>query len=168
MEKIDRHNLRPVRTLNLLSSRELHGLMSSQDQVHRLFRQCALAVLNAGSDQDDVESLLADYADFEIEVIRQSRGPILSVKNAPATAFVDGNMIRAVQEHLFSVLRDVVYVNHSLTGTYDLDSRRGITDAVFDILRNADIVRPNLRPDLTVCWGGHSISRNEYDFTKEV
>lgn len=142
--------------------------MSSQDQVHKLFRQCALAVLNAGSNKDDVESLMSDYADFEIEVVRQSRGPILSVKNAPATAFVDGNMIRAVQEHLFSVLRDVVFVNHSLTGTYDLDSRRGITDAVFDILRNADIVRPNLRPDLAVCWGGHSISRQEYDFTKEV
>lgn len=168
MQKINRNNLRPVRTLNLLSSREIQGLMSSQDQVHKLFRQCALAVLNAGSNKDDVESLMSDYADFEIEVVRQSRGPILSVKNAPATAFVDGNMIRAVQEHLFSVLRDVVFVNHSLTGTYDLDSRRGITDAVFDILRNADIVRPNLRPDLAVCWGGHSISRQEYDFTKEV
>ncbi len=168
MQKIDRENLRPVRTLNLLSSREIQGLMSSQDQVHKLFRQCALAVLNAGSNQDDVESLMKDYSDFEISVIPQSRGPIISVKNAPATAFVDGNMIRAVQEHLFSVLRDVVYVNHSLTGTYDLDSRRGITDAVFDILRNADIVRPNLRPDLVVCWGGHSISRKEYDFTKEV
>ncbi|MEQ8314535.1 MAG: nucleotide 5'-monophosphate nucleosidase PpnN [Gammaproteobacteria bacterium] len=168
MEKINRDNLRPVRTLNLLSSREIHGLISSEDQVHKLFRQCALAVLNAGSDKDDVESLMREYADFEITVIPQSRGPILSVHNAPPTAFVDGNMIRAVQEHLFSVLRDVVYVNHSLTGTYDLDSRRGITDAVFDILRNADIVRPNLRPDLTVCWGGHSISRHEYDFTKEV
>lgn len=168
MDKINRDNLRPVRTLNLLSSREIQGLISSEDQVHKLFRQCALAVLNAGSDKDDVESLMREYADFEITVIPQSRGPILSVRNAPPTAFVDGNMIRAVQEHLFSVLRDVVYVNHSLTGTYDLDSRRGITDAVFDILRNADIVRPNLRPDLTVCWGGHSISRREYDFTKEV
>ena len=168
MQKIDRSNLHPVKTLNLLSSREIQGLMSSQDEVHQLFRQCALAVLNAGSDLDDVETLMELYYDFEIEVIPQSRGPNLAVKNAPPTAFVDGNMIRAVQEHLFSVLRDVVYVNHALTGTYDLDSRRGITDAVFDILRNADIVRPNLRPDLVVCWGGHSISRAEYDFTKEI
>lgn len=166
--KIDRNNLRPVRSLNLLSYREIQALMSSQDQVHKLFRQCALAVLNAGSHHDDVTTLMEAYADFEIKVIPQSRGPILSVKNAPASAFVDGNMIRGVQEHLFSVLRDIVYVNHALTGTYDLDSRRGITDAVFDILRNADIVRPNLRPDLVVCWGGHSISREEYDFTKEV
>ena len=168
MLKIDRANLRPVRTLNLLSAREIQGLMSSRDQVHRLFRQCALAVLNAGSDTDDVENMLAAYQDFDISVIPQSRGPILAVSNAPATAFVDGNMIRAVQEHLFSVLRDVVYVNHSLNGSYDLDSRRGITDAVFDILRNADIVRPNLRPDLVVCWGGHSVTRAEYDYTKEV
>ena len=168
MEKISRENLRPVRTLNMLSSKEIQGLMSSQDKVHKLFRQCALAVLNAGSDMDDVTQLLEAYRDFEIEVIPQSRGPILSVDNAPPTAFVDGNMIRAVQEHLFSVLRDVAYVNHALNISYDLDSRRGVTDAVFDILRNADIVRPNLRPDLTVCWGGHSISRAEYDFTKDV
>ena len=168
MEKISRENLRPVRTLNMLSSKEIQGLMSSQDKVHKLFRQCALAVLNAGSELDDVTQLLEAYRDFEIEVIPQSRGPILSVDNAPPTAFVDGNMIRAVQEHLFSVLRDVVYVNHALNISYDLDSRRGVTDAVFDILRNADIVRPNLRPDLTVCWGGNSISRAEYDFTKDV
>lgn len=168
VNKIDRNNLRPVRSLNLLSYREIQGLMSSQDQVSKLFRQCALAVLNAGSNLDDVTALMESYEDFEINVIPQSRGPILSVKNAPASAFVDGNMIRGIQEHLFAVLRDIVYVNHSLTGTYDLDSRRGITDAVFDILRNADIVRPNLRPDLVVCWGGHSISRDEYDFTKDV
>jgi predicted Rossmann-fold nucleotide-binding protein len=62
----------------------------------------------------------------------------------------------------------VVYVNNALNGLYDLDSRRGVTEAVFDILRNANIVRPNLKPDLVVCWGGHSIGRNEYDFTKEV
>ena len=168
MLKIDRENLRPVRTMNLLSSRELQTLMSANDEVHRLFRQCALAVLNAGNDQNDIEVLLNSYHDFEITVDPQSRGPILAVKNAPASAFVDGNMIRATQEHLFSVLRDIVYVNHALNGAYDLDSRLGITDAVFDILRNADIVRPNLLPDLVVCWGGHSISRTEYEFTKGV
>lgn len=168
MDKTSRGNLRPVRSLNLLSSREIQGLMSSREEVRNLFRECALAVLNTGNNQDDVTRLLEAYEDFEIEVTPQSRGPIISVKNAPGSAFVDGNMIRGIQEHLFSVLRDIVYVNHALSGSYDLDSRRGITDAVFDILRNANVVRPNLRPDLVVCWGGHSISRKEYDFTKEV
>ena len=168
MEKISRDNLHPVRSLNLLSSQEIRGLMSSEHEVKNLFRECALAVLNTGNDQDDVTKLLETFQDFEIEVFPKSRGPMMSVKNAPASAFVDGNMIRGIQEHLFSVLRDIVYVNYSSIGNYDLASRRGITDAVFDILRNADIVKPNLRPDLVVCWGGHSIGRTEYDFTKEV
>ena len=51
---------------------------------------------------------------------------------------------------------------------FDLDTSEGITDAVFRILRNADIVTSRVQPRLVVCWGGHSISRTEYDFTKEV
>ena len=148
-------NLRPVRTLNLLSYREIQSLMSANEEVRSLFRLCALAVLNSGNEIDDVSSLMESYPDFEIAVKPQSRGPIMDVRDAPISAFVDGNMISGIQEHLFSVLRDVVYVNNSLNGLYDLDSRRGVTEAVFDILRNANIVRPNLKPDLVVCWGGH-------------
>jgi hypothetical protein len=36
------------------------------------------------------------------------------------------------------------------------------------MLRNANILRPMTNPRLVVCWGGHSISREEYDYTKEV
>jgi predicted Rossmann-fold nucleotide-binding protein len=39
---------------------------------------------------------------------------------------------------------------------------------VFRILRNAGAVKPNKAPNLIVCWGGHAIKRNEYDFTKHV
>jgi predicted Rossmann-fold nucleotide-binding protein len=56
----------------------------------------------------------------------------------------------------------------SRDGLYDLETGAGITEVVFDILRNANIVQPNLRPDLVVCWGGHSIDRLEYEYTKEV
>ena len=35
-------------------------------------------------------------------------------------------------------------------------------------MRNAGILRPRTDPKLVVCWGGHSISRAEYDYTKEV
>ena len=168
--KHSKSNLRPISTLNLLSNREIQGLMSSKEEVRILFRECALAILNTGNEQDDVKKLLAEYADFEIEVIPESRGPKIAVRNAPGSAFVDGNMIRGIQDHLFAVLRDIVYVNHILSrdGLYNLESSAGITEVVFDILRNANIVRPNLRPDLVVCWGGHSIDRLEYEYTKEV
>lgn len=144
--------------------------MSSKDEVRTLFRECALAILNTGNDKDDVNKLLAEYSDFEIEVVPEARGPKMAVRNAPGSAFVDGSMIRGIHDHLFSVLRDVVYVNHIMSrdGLYDLETGAGITEVVFDILRNANIVQPNLRPDLVVCWGGHSIDRLEYEYTKEV
>ena len=169
-QKQSKSNLRPISTLNLLSNREIQGLMSSKEEVRTLFRECALAILNTGNDEDDVHRLLAEYADFEIEVVPEARGPKIAVRNAPGSAFVDGRMIRGIQDHLFSVLRDVVYVNHILSrdGLYDQETPAGITEVVFDILRNANIVRPNLRPDLVVCWGGHSIDRVEYEYTKEV
>jgi hypothetical protein len=79
-------------------------------------------------------------------------------------------MIQGIRSHLFTTLRDIVYIHHKLVEQqrFDLDSGTGITDAVFRILRNADIVSSNIQPRLVICWGGHSISRTEYDFTKEV
>jgi predicted Rossmann-fold nucleotide-binding protein len=43
-----------------------------------------------------------------------------------------------------------------------------VTNAVFHILRNANIIRRTTNPHLVVCWGGHSITREEYDYTKEA
>ena len=51
---------------------------------------------------------------------------------------------------------------------FDLATAEGVTDSVFHILRNADILFPTIAPNMVVCWGGHSISREEYDYTKEV
>jgi pyrimidine/purine-5'-nucleotide nucleosidase len=39
---------------------------------------------------------------------------------------------------------------------------------VFEILRNARVLRPNIDPSMVVCWGGHSIGREEYLYTKKV
>jgi predicted Rossmann-fold nucleotide-binding protein len=39
---------------------------------------------------------------------------------------------------------------------------------VFEILRNARVLRPHVEPDLVVCWGGHAISAVEYLYTKKV
>src|SRR3546814_13704046 len=42
-----------------------------------------------------------------------------------------------------------------------------LTDAVFRLLRNASVLQP-ADPNLVVCWGGHSIYRDEYQYTKDV
>jgi hypothetical protein len=170
MNKVDHATVRPTSSLNLLSHREIDGVMMSNETVFQLFRDCSLAVLNTGNERDDAAELLADYADFQIAVKPESRGVKLEVRNAPASAFVDGTMIRGIQDHLFSVLRDIVYTDHKITrgSKFDLTSSDGITDGVFRILRNAGVVQPNLAPNLVVCWGGHAIDRTEYDYSKLV
>src|SRR5690606_34556966 len=41
-------------------------------------------------------------------------------------------------------------------------------DAVFHILRNARALTAGADPRLVVCWGGHAVSREEYDYSKVV
>jgi predicted Rossmann-fold nucleotide-binding protein len=92
------------------------------------------------------------------------------MQNAPASAFVDGQMIRGIKEHLFAVLRDVVFTSNEIiaSGRFDLSDSASITNAVFHVLRNAGLLESKARPNLVVCWGGHSITSEEYQYTKNV
>jgi predicted Rossmann-fold nucleotide-binding protein len=160
----------PKDRLNVLSRIEVSKLLDSSQGLYTIFRNCSLAVLNSGNYLDDGKELLERYRDFDIRVLPVERGIKLEVKGAPTSAFVDGQMIRGINEHLFAVLRDVVYVGEKIINIpeLDLNNSEGITNAVFHILRNAEILRPQTDPRLVVCWGGHSISRLEYDYSKDV
>lgn len=161
----------PEAALAVLSQREVNALCRGGNQgLTDLFRRCALAVLSTGSETDDVRDLFERYRDFDVSLVQEDRGLRLNLRNAPASAFVAGEMIRGTREHLFAVLRDILYITHELEQgvAFDLDSPGGITDAVFKILRNAGVLAADVRQGLVVCWGGHSINRVEYDYTKEV
>jgi len=161
----------PDGRLDVLSKAEVTKLLdTSQGGLYRLFRNCSLAVLNCGSTIDDGKELLERYPNFEIRVVQEQRGIKLEVLSAPAHAFVDGKMIKGINEHLFAVLRDIIYVGDEINNNpmFDLNSSDGISGAVFHILRNANILRPMTTPRLVVCWGGHSIGRKEYDYSKIV
>lgn len=161
----------PTTHLNILSQLEVSRLLdSSQNGLHKLFRQCALAVLSHGNYTDDAKLLLERHKAFDIRIIQQDRGIKLEVTGAPAEAFVDGKMINGINELLFSVLRDIVYSHDAVINNpkFDLSDSEGITNAVFHIMRNSGNLRPRKWPQLVVCWGGHSISREEYLYTKEI
>lgn len=156
--------------LNTLSRHEVERLHdASRGDLSDLLRRCALAVLNSGADSDDPEALMARYRDFRIQVEPVNRGLRLELLNAPGSAFVDGRIIEGIREFLSAVIRDLVYFDSEIRGHphHDLGSTSGITNAVFEMLRNANALKANVDPDLVVCWGGHSISREEYDYTKE-
>jgi predicted Rossmann-fold nucleotide-binding protein len=160
----------PAAGLDVLSRHEVARLRDAgSGGLHELLRRCALAVLTQGSQNDDARAVLERYPDFDIQILQQDRGVKLELSNAPAEAFVDGRIIRGINELLFAVVRDIVYVATQIeAGRFDLASSPGVTHAVFEILRNARVLRANVDPNLVVCWGGHSISREEYDYTKKV
>ncbi|WP_069861643.1 nucleotide 5'-monophosphate nucleosidase PpnN [Pseudomonas citronellolis] len=160
----------PKGTLETLSQREVQQLSEAgSGSVYQLFRQCALAILNTGARIDNAKTILDAYRDFEVRIHQQDRGVRLELVNAPADAFVDGEMIAGTREMLFSALRDIVYTANELDNQrVDLHTSQGITDYVFHLLRNARTLRPGVEPKIVVCWGGHSISTEEYKYTKKV
>ena len=165
----DTVTISPVGTMDLLSQLEVAKLRDvGSGDLRERFRRCALAVLNTGSTLDDARAVFETFADFDIELLQVERGIRLRMKNAPAQAFVDGELVHGIREHLFSVLRDVIYVSNEIEGRNGLDQPGAVTDAVFQILRNARVLRTRIEPDLVVCWGGHSIGREEYDYSKSV
>lgn len=162
--------LYPAGMLNTLSRDEVERLHdASRGDLASLLHRCALAVLNSGNQGDDAEALLEKYDDFSIEVQQVNRGLRLQLTNAPGSAFVDGRIIEGIRELLSAVIRDLVYFDSEISGhpLHDLSSSGGITNAVFEMLRNARALIPQVDPDLVVCWGGHSIAREEYEYTKE-
>src|SRR5215470_567443 len=114
----------PRGSLEHLSQAEIRKLLdSSQGGLYSLFRKCALAVLSSGADTDNAKEIFDRYRNFDIQVVRHAWGIRLEIKNAPAQAFVDGEMIRGIKEHLFAVLRDVVFISNEIieSGRFNLN-----------------------------------------------
>lgn len=179
----------PIGSLELLSQAEVERLRGvAKGALYELFRRCSLAVLNCDDTSDSAEEVYERYPDFEIHIEQRTRGIKLRLKNAPACAFVDGVIMSGIREHLFAVLRDIVFVSselyrplengdpESVTENFEAirfanqeaDSSAAIKSLVFHVLRNADLLQPRILPRLVVCWGGHAISREEYDYSKAV
>jgi predicted Rossmann-fold nucleotide-binding protein len=161
----------PEGSLEILSRVEASKLRDAgEGGLYELWRQCSLAVLNSGATDDDVRKILSRHEAFQIAVVQHEGGVGLELKSAPDIAFVGKQMIRGIREHLFAVLRDLLYAHEDILSNprFDLRTSPGITDAVFHILRNARVMRAREEPKLVVCWGGHAISREEYDYTKVI
>ena len=161
----------PEGSLEVLSQVEAEQLRSQgEGGMYALLRRCILAVLNSGAETDDARAVLERFRDFQVGFIQKDRGLKVSIKGAPSSAFVDGEMIRGIREQVFAVLRDVVFINYEITESnqFHLETSENITNAVFHILRNAHLLQSSVEPHLVVCWGGHAISRREYDYTKKV
>jgi predicted Rossmann-fold nucleotide-binding protein len=116
-----------------------------------------------------MHALLSRNAQFSIDLVRRERGVKVALTNPPPDAFVDGKLITGVHEHVFAVMRDLLYVESTYPEQYQHDfAPHSATDMVFNMLRNANLIGNNDTLNTVVCWGGHSIANHEYRYTKEV
>ena len=167
-------HISPLGSMDLLSQLEVDMLKRTAScDLYRLFRNCSLAVLNSGAQTDNSNELLSRFESFDINVLRRERGVKLELVNPPEDAFVDGQIIRALQANLFAVLRDILFVNGQMTNTgryphLDAKNPVHITNMVFSILRNARALHVGEEPNMIVCWGGHSINEIEYLYARKV
>lgn len=167
MNSIQLNALGPMSQLSQLEVDRLN--FTNNRELHTLFRNCCLAVLNSGAEIDDFKQMFEPYKDFEVNLIRRERGVKIELINPPQLAFVDGHLIQGVHEHLFAVLRDLLYMGAKLEShELDFTDSSHVTHAVFDMLRNARALPSTNEPNMVVCWGGHSIGDIEYKYTKEV
>lgn len=161
----------PRRSMVQLSQLEVDSLkQSAKSELYQLYRNCSLAVLSSGLESDDASALFDTYKDFQINVLQRERGLKLELVNPPEAAFVDGKIITGIQEHLFTVLRDILHVSNQYDNLkhINLTNATHITNVVFDLLRNASVIPPGVDPNIVVCWGGHSINKIEYQYTREI
>ena len=159
----------PQGSLDILTLQEINQLQkSAATGLHELFRQCCLAVLNCGIEEDDIAALLKRNERFDVEVVPKTRGVMLQLYNAPISAFVDGEIILGIKENLYSVLRDIIYLNNTLLTQEPIKTGQNLTGLVFEILRHAQALTPRRTPKIIVCWGGHSINDIEYKYSKTV
>jgi len=165
----------PTGNMALLTKREADSIsLTSQGDLYELYRNCSLAVLNSGNITDNSKELLDNYKSFEISVIRNERGLKLELIDPPQSSIVEGVVIKQLRNHLYAVLRDIVqYSNFEKTLESTVrkdfnDESSYITSIIFSILRNAGVLIAGLKPNIAVCWGGHSISKDEFDYAYKV
>ncbi len=171
----------PQGNMALLTQIEADSIShTSKGELYELYRNCSLAVLNSGNLTDNSQELLENYENFEIDVVRNERGLKIELINPPTSALVDGEIIATLQRHLYSVLRDIVQINIYKDSVRQLieqnreqklpqiSEQEIITNGIFHILRNAGVLHSSDEPNIAVCWGGHSISKEEYEYAYQV
>ena len=158
--------------MTTLSQMEVAALLdASQTGLYETFRRCCLAVLNSGNDEsDNVKHILSMHRRFAVALDSKNGGIEVELSFPPASAFVDGQIIQGIREHLYAVMRDILFAHTEVVASarFDFDQPEQLTSGVFEILRNANVLRPRAGSRLAVCWGGHSIPRDEYEYTKQV
>lgn len=129
------------------------------------FRDTVAALMDIHrADNDDKRELREKYAGMSITVRRTARSLILRCSGVPADSLLEGDIPERQKRQISQAVRDLVLEPRAAEA-------HGQSAAVSRVVRSYVARTPLLqqapRPRCFV-WGGHSTSREEYDFAKEV
>jgi len=129
------------------------------------FRETVAALIDIHkADNDDKRELREKYASMAIEVRRNGRGLGLRCTGVPAGSLLGGDLPERQKRQISQAVRDLIMAPES-------PEAHGESAAVSRLVRSYVARTPLLqqapRPRCFV-WGGHAVSRAEYDFAKEA
>ena len=140
--------------------------------VYEMFRRCALAVLSLGPANPTTRARSSTATRISTSAsCRQAWGVKLEMRERAGQRLRRRPMIRGIKEHLFAVLRDIVYIHdadleHAPLRPERSGERSPTRCSTSCATRACSTTAAS--PNLVVCWGGHSIGATEYDYTKRV
>ena len=118
----------PRGSLENLSQAEIEKLLDSRaGGLYQLFRKCALAVLNSGSESHNAKEIFDRYRDFEVELVRQA-GQLPAPAVPDVFVMAQGEGAQRVALRLAEQLRDAspgrAVVVHCGTAKFKTQFRR--------------------------------------------
>lgn len=153
--------------LEALMPRQIEKIAADLQQINGSLRRILLAILGSGIQTDNFNQVLETYSDFDVRLTPAGDYINLTLLNAPAEIMVDGRIITGFKELLFSAIRDVLFYREQLDKNLDWESPDTIKTFIFKILSHAKVIQENPSSRI-VCWGGHAVGPEEYDYAKKV
>lgn len=156
-----------LRTLTSDDSQHLPGII--QDRL----RDCLLGILGAEDSMNQSRDLKSQYPNFTAKLTREKQSIKLELKDAPANAFVDGEIIGMRKRHVAAAIRDLAWQAHHFDDAFDSSKRSALAEKMTKdagLLERQRIIQHHVSRDAyqVVFQGGHTVGPAEYKYCKLV
>ncbi|WP_027182815.1 pyrimidine/purine nucleotide monophosphate nucleosidase domain-containing protein [Desulfovibrio inopinatus] len=139
---------------------------SLADPTNRLQEMIAALINVHKADMNDLREIRHKFRGMTVELIHIANEYRLALKHVPEDCLYDGkNVIWESIEQISSLLRDMVMAPPFPDPQSD---SAVISAAIKRFVEHAGFLYRGERGLVTFTWGGHRITREEYDFAKEV
>ncbi len=136
------------------------------DPQNRLQEMIAALINVHKADMNDLREIRYKFQGMTVELICIANEYRLALKDVPEDCLYDGkNVIWASIEQISSLLRDMVFAPAFPPAEGE---SQVISAAIKRFVEHAGFLYRGERGLVTFVWGGHRVSREEYEFAKDV